>query len=153
MSELQAALGLAQLERLDKLLAARARVAGLYAERLGAIGAAPAGEPDPDGLVLPCHDRGEERRSWFVYPVQLPAGTDRDAVIASLAEAGIQSKAYLPCVHLMPFYRERFGFKEGRFPVAEAVARRSLALPFFGAMDEGQVEQVCGVLGSALGLD
>jgi perosamine synthetase len=152
LSELQAALGLAQLERLDELLAARARVAGLYAEGLDAIGAAPAGEGDPDGFILPCADRGEERRSWFVYPVQLSVGTDRDAVIASLAEAGVQSKAYLPCVHLMPFYRERFEFAEGRFPVAERVAERSLALPFFGAMSEDQVERVCSAVESTLSL-
>jgi perosamine synthetase len=152
MAELQAALGLGQLERLDDLLAARARVAGLYAERLGALGAAPAGDGDPEGLLLPCADRGRERRSWFVYPVQLPAGADRDAVIASLDAEGVQSKAYLPCVHLMPFYRERFGFSEGRFPVAEEVASRSLALPFFGAMVEAEVERVSAALASALGL-
>jgi perosamine synthetase len=152
LSELQAALGLAQLERLDELLAARARVAGLYAEGFDAIGAAPAGEGDPDGFILPCADRGEERRSWFVYPVQLPVRTDRDAVIASLAASGVQSKAYLPCVHLMPFYRERFGFAEGRFPVAEGVAERSLALPFFGAMSEDQVERVCSAVESTLSL-
>jgi perosamine synthetase len=153
MSELSAALGLAQLERIDQLLATRARVASLYGERLGKLGGSPAGEGDPDGLVLPCPDRGKERRSWFVYPVRLPAGADRGAVIRSLAEAGIQSKAYLPCVHLMPYYRERFGFRPGQFPVAEAVSERSLALPFFGEMGEAQVEQVARELASALRFD
>ena len=78
LTELQAALGIAQLERADALLGERARVAALYGERLAAIGASPAGEGDPDGLVLPCADRGAERRSWFVYVVQLPEGADRD---------------------------------------------------------------------------
>jgi perosamine synthetase len=133
------------------MLADRVRVAGLYAERLGAMGAAPAGEGDPDGLVLPCADRGEERRSWFVYVLQLPEGADRDAVIAALAADGVQSKAYLPCIHLLPFYRERFGFREGEFPVAERVAERSLALPFFTAMGEAEVERVAGALAAALG--
>jgi perosamine synthetase len=150
ISDLQAALGVAQLERLDDLLADRARVAALYAEGLGRLGGAPAGEGDAEGLVLPCADRALRRRSWFVYPVRVPAGTDRDAVIAALAATGIQSKAYLPCVHLMPFYRERFGFREGLFPVAEEVARRSLSLPFFGAMTEAQVARVCEALASAL---
>jgi perosamine synthetase len=150
LTDLAAALGVGQLEKLDKMLAARARVAGMYRERLEAAGAATAGDGDPDGLVLPCADRGEERRSWFVYVVQLPAGADRDAVIAALGRSGIESKAYLPCIHLMPFYRERFGFTGGEFPVAERVGERSVALPFFPAMTEAEVERVCGALAGAL---
>jgi perosamine synthetase len=150
ITELQAALGIAQLERADALLGERTRVASLYADALGGLEAAPAGEGDPDGLVLACADRGAARRSWFVYVVQLPTGCDRDGVIASLAERGIDSKAYLPCIHLMPHYRDRFGFQEGQFPVAEAVSRRSLALPFFTAMGEAEVDRVVGALGDAL---
>ncbi len=153
LTDLQSALGVAQVERADELLAARARVAALYADALGALGAAPAGEGDPDGLVLGCPDRGQARRSWFVYVLQLPAGADRDAVMASLAGEGIDSKAYLPCIHLMPHYREQFGFREGQFPVAEAVSARSLALPFFTAMGEAEVERVAGALAGALGRD
>ena len=83
--------------------------------------------------------------------VQLPEEADRDAVIASLAGQGIESKAYLPCIHLLPFYRERFGFEGGEFPVAERAAGRSLALPFFTAMSDGEVERVCAALAVALG--
>src|SRR3954451_14324904 len=151
LTDLQSALGVAQVERADELIAARDRVAALYANALGALGAAPAGEGDPDDLVLGCPDRWEGRRSWFVYVLQLPAGTDRDAVMASLAGEGIDSKAELPCIHLMPHYRERFGFRDGQFPVAEAVSVRSLALPFFTAMGEPEVERVAGALASALG--
>jgi perosamine synthetase len=150
ITDLQAAIGIAQVERLDELLAGRAEVAAAYNERLREAGATPAGEGDPDGLVLPCNDRGDEQRSWFVYVVQLPRRADRDAVIRSLGDAGIQSKAYLPCIHTLPPYRERFGFKGGEFPVAERVAERSLALPFFTAMAEGQVERVCTALVEAL---
>ena len=131
MTDIQAALGIAQVEKADELLAARSRVAAAYTERLSAIGGAPAGEGDADGLVLPCADRGSERRSWFVYTVRVPKDYDREAVIADLAQRGIASKAYLPCIHLMPHYRDRFGFSGGEFPVAEDVAERSLALPFF----------------------
>ncbi len=151
MTDVQAALGIAQVERLDELLSARSEVAAGYAEALSAAGAAAAGEGDPDGLVLPCADRGDEQRSWFVYPVQLPKAADRGAVVEALAAAGIPSKAYLPCIHTMPPYKERFGFGGGEFPVAEAVAARSLALPFFGSMTEGQVERVCTALAGALG--
>jgi perosamine synthetase len=151
MTDVQAALGVAQVEKADDLLAARSRVAAAYTERLSAIGGAPAGEGDADGLVLPCADRGSERRSWFVYTVRVPADYDREAVIGDLAQRGIQSKAYLPCIHLMPHYRERFGFRGGEFPIAEEVAERSLALPFFPAMSESQVELVTEALAEGLG--
>jgi perosamine synthetase len=136
LSDIAAAIGVAQLERIDALLAERGRVAALYAERLGAV----------EELDLPRPDLGNTRRSWFVYVVQLPTDTDRDGVIRTLAERGIASKAYLPCIHLQPFYRERFGFRGGEFPVAERVAARSLALPFFTGMTEPQVERVCDAL-------
>jgi perosamine synthetase len=151
LSDLQAAIGIAQVERLDELLNARDNVAALYRERLTQLGAAPAGEDEDHDIVLPCENRGDERRGWFVFVVQLPEGADREAVISSLADQGIESKAYLPCIHLLPPYRDRFGFKGGEFPVAERVSRRSLALPFFTSMTEGQVDRVCTALGEALG--
>ncbi len=150
LTELQAALGVAQLERIDGLLADRARVAGLYGEQLAAIDGSPAGEGDPDGLVLACGDRGAERRSWFIYAVLLPAAADRDAVIGELARHGIEAKAYMPCIHLLPHFRERFDLRQGQFPVAEEASSRLVALPFFGAMGEAQVERVTAALGAAL---
>ena len=150
LTEIQAAIGVAQLERLDEQLQRRAEVAGLYRAALAELGGAPAGEGDPDGLVLPCVDRGDERRSWFVYCIQLPEEAERGAVIAALGERGVASKAYLPCIHTMPRYRERFGFSGGEFPVAERVAARSLALPFFADLSEAEVDRVCSALGAAL---
>ena len=81
-------------------------------------------------------------RGWFVYVVQLPHGIDRDTTIGALRERGVQSKPYLPAIHLMSFYRERFGHREGEFPICEDVAARSVALPFFPEMTEGQVARV-----------
>jgi len=151
LTELQAALGVAQLERLDDLLAARSRVATMYGERLAALDyGAPAGEGDDSGLVLPCGDRGRERRSWFIYGVRLPSGADRDAVVGDLDQRGVEAKAYMPCIHLMRHYRERFGFREGQFPVAEDASARLLALPFFPGISEGQVDRVCEALSEAL---
>jgi perosamine synthetase len=141
LTDTSAAIGLAQLERAEEILARRAELARLYGERLA----------DVEGLTLPCDDRGAERRSWFVYVVQLPEHADRDAAIAGLAQRGIAAKPYLPCIHLMPFYRERFGFAGGEFPVAESFAERSLGLPFFTAMSEEQVDRVAGALAAALG--
>jgi perosamine synthetase len=149
LSDVAAAIGVAQLERLDDLLAARARVGAAYNDRLAELGA-PAGAGDPEGLVLPCADRGEERRSWFVYAVRLPTAADRDAVAADLAQRGVQAKAYMPSIHLMPHFRERFGLREGMFPVAEDASERLLSLPFFPGMTEGQVERVCEALDEAL---
>jgi perosamine synthetase len=151
LTELQAALGVAQLERIEELLESRRRVAAAYTERLASLdGGAPAGEGDPDGLVLPCTDQGDERRSWFVYAVRVPAGADRDAVIAALAQRGIEAKAYMPAIHLMPHYRDRFGYRNGQFPVAEDASDRLLALPFFPAITEGQIDRVCEAVGEAL---
>jgi perosamine synthetase len=140
LSDLAAALGVAQVEKLDSLLECRAAVARMYAERLAGI----------EGLPTPIAGRGSEVRSWFVYTVRLPQGADRDATIARLAERGVASKAYLPCIHLFPHLRE-LGYREGQFPVAEAASADSLALPFFPAMGEEQVERVCQELAAALG--
>jgi perosamine synthetase len=141
LSDLACAIGLAQLERLDDMLAARARVAARYGEALAGI----------EGLGLPCPDTGGNVRGWFVYVVQVPHGHDRDDVIRALRDHGIQSKPYLPAIHLMSFYRETFGHREGEFPVCEDVAARSVALPFFPELTDGQVERVAHVLASALG--
>jgi perosamine synthetase len=132
LDDISCALGVAQLERLDELLAERARVAGLYAEALAGV----------EGLALPCPDEGGDVRSWFVYVVQLPRGVDRDATVVAMRERGVDTKPYLPAIHLMSFYRERFGHRDGEFPVCEDVATRSLALPFFPQLTEAQVEQV-----------
>jgi perosamine synthetase len=90
-------------------------------------------------------------RGWFVYPVALPRGADRDATIRGLRERGVQSKPYLPAIHLMSYYREAFGHRPGEFPVCEDVAARSLALPFHPQLSEGQVARVAEALAAALG--
>ena len=136
LSDIACALGIAQLQRLDEMLAARARVAELYRAALAEV----------EGLQLPCADRDGDARGWFVFVVQLPPGVDRDETVRALAERGIQSKPYLPAIHLMSFYRERFGHRPGEFPVCEDVAARSLALPFFPAMSEGQIARVSAQL-------
>ena len=144
LSDLACAIGLAQLDRLDDMLAARARVAGCYREALAPLAA-------ECGLELPCEDAGGDRRGWFVFVVQLPRGVDRDGTILALRELGVQSKPYLPAIHLMSFYRERFGHRPGEFPVCEDVAARSVALPFFPELSEGQVARVAEALERVLG--
>jgi perosamine synthetase len=140
LDDLSCALGLAQLERLDELLAGRARVAARYSEALAHV----------EGVERPCPDEDGDRRGWFVYVVQLPRGTDRDATVLALRARGVDSKPYLPAIHLLSFYRERFGHREGEFPVCEDVAHRSLALPFYPELTDGEVEQVVEALREVL---
>jgi perosamine synthetase len=139
LSDLAAALGVAQLERLDAMLSRRSAVASLYEQGLAEM----------EGVATPIATRGKERRSWFIYPVRLAEEIDRDAVVARLGERGVASKAYLPCIHLFPHLREH-GWREGQFPVAEAASACSLALPFFPAMTESQVARVCEALAESL---
>lgn len=141
LSDIASAIGLVQLGRLEAMLDGRASVAARYRETLAGI----------EGLQLPCEDTGGDRRGWFVFVVQVPGDVARDDVVRSLREQGVQSKPYLPAIHLMSFYRERFGHREGEFPVCEDVAARSLALPFFPHMSDGQVSFVADALRNALG--
>lgn len=139
MSDVTAAIGVAQVSRLDELLAGRAEVACMYLGRLAGI----------PGLELPAPDQAPARRSWFVFPVRLPEGIDRDGVIRRLGEQGIPAKAYLPSIHLFPHLAE-LGYREGQFPVAESVAARSLALPFHAGLDEGDIDRVATALAESL---
>jgi perosamine synthetase len=141
LSDIACAVGIAQMQRLEGMLQDRALVASLYRAALAEI----------EGVVLPCEDSGGNRRGWFVFVVQLPRDVDRDGVVRRLLELGVQSKPYLPAIHLMSFYRERFGHEPGEFPVCEDVAARSIALPFFPGLSPGEVEQVAAALRVALG--
>jgi perosamine synthetase len=133
LTDLASALGLCQLERLDGLLARRAEIARLYGE---ALRDAPVELPPG-------------RDSWFVYVVRVPQGVDRDAVIVRMREQGVDAKPYLPAIHLYRFYRD-MGFREGQFPICEDVAARSLALPFFPQLTEGEIAQVTAAVNGAV---
>jgi perosamine synthetase len=100
-------------------------------------------------VEAPLASRGREVRSWFVYVVRLADEVDRDAVIRELRDRGIDSKSYLPSVHLFPHIAE-LGYLKGQFPVAEAASAHSLALPFFPSLGEGQIERVCTELAAAV---
>ena len=142
LSDIACALGVAQLQRLDELLAGRERVAGLLPR-----GAAPR---SPE-VTPPCHDHDGARRGWFVYVIQLPRGVDRDDTVRALARRGVPAKPYFPAIHLMTFYRERFGHRP------KASSRSARTCPparsrcrSFPAMTEGQVAQVAEALTAVL---
>jgi perosamine synthetase len=140
LSDVSAAIGLAQVEKLDEILPRRAAVARVYTELLR----------DLEGVELPLADDADHERSWFVYVVALPDNATRERVIATFERAGIGYNRYLPTIHLQPYMRERYGFREGLCPVAEDVSSRTLALPFFTSLEREQQERVVEVLRSAL---
>jgi perosamine synthetase len=141
LSDVAAAIGLGQLEKLDTILAARAEVAARYGALLSTI----------PGLELPCADDPEHERSWFVYVVALPAESIREDVIRTLADRGVQTARYLPCIHLQPYMQQRFGYRVGLCPVAEEMASRTLALPFHARLSADDQEYVVDSLRAALG--
>jgi perosamine synthetase len=131
LSDVHAAIGVAQIERLDWMQDARARIAGMYQDRMAGI----------DG-VTPMYE-GPQRRSWFVYAPRLDGDLDRDRIIGRLEADGVSAKPYLPCIHLQPYYREDHGHVPGELPVTEAISASTIALPFFCEMTDEQVERVC----------
>jgi len=136
LDEMNAAVGLAQLGRIEELLTKRDRVAGWYNERLKGL----------DGVETPFIAPTTTRMSWFVYVVRLAPKINRNVVMHSLETYGIPSRPYFTPIHLQPFYVQRFGYQRGDFPVTEALADTCLALPFSGVMTEEQVDYVCETL-------
>lgn len=136
LDELSAALGVAQVGRLEELLQKREQVARMYNERL----------KDMPGVCLPYLANTTTRMSWFIYVVRLANQIDRQQVMAKLEQQGIPSRPYFSCIHLQPFYQKKYGFKTGDFKVAESVARSTLALPFHGNMSEAEIDYVCAGL-------
>jgi perosamine synthetase len=139
-TDLQAAVGIAQLEKLDRALELRSAAAARYAELLA----------DVDGVELAPADDADHRRSWFVYVVALAPEVDRARLMADLRELGVDAAEYVPCIHLQSYMREAFGFSEGLCPVAEEISSRTMALPFYPEIDPGDQEYVVDALRSAL---
>ena len=142
LSDINCALGLAQMERIEELLDGRRRVADLYNERLHEVEdvRVPDGSPDV-------------RISWFVYVIRLAeqyTRDDRDEVLDRLRERGIGCSNYFSPIHLQPFYRADFGYGPGDFPVTERVAERTIALPFYNRMTEAEVDYVVRQLSQIL---
>ncbi|HEY4740063.1 MAG TPA: DegT/DnrJ/EryC1/StrS family aminotransferase [Candidatus Acidoferrales bacterium] len=143
LSEMNCALGISQLSRIDEILAARARVAGFYDNAF----------EDCFDVIPPRLSEPGSTVSWFVYVVQLGDDfdrDDRDSVIATLKQQGIGCRNYFPPIHLQPLYQNMFGFGPGDFPVAEHAAERTIALPFFNRLSEEEVRFVCQSLANAM---
>jgi perosamine synthetase len=140
LDDIAAAIGIAQLEKLDRILAQRSAAAARYAKLLAEV----------DGVETLLDDDAGHRRSWFVYVVKLDDGVDREHVMARLVGQGVAAKVYLPCIHLQDYMRERYGFRQGLCPVAEHASRRTLALPFYTGIEAADQERVVDALAAAL---
>ena len=133
LSEINCALGLAQLERLDEILQKRERVAQMYNDRLKEV----------EGVEIP-YVSPDVKLSWFVYVVRLAEGytqEDRDRILQELKARGVSCSNYFPPIHLQPFYCE-LDYREGDFPITERVASRTIALPFYNNLSEREVDYV-----------
>jgi perosamine synthetase len=143
MSDIHAAVGVAQMRRFEDILTRRQNVATAYLRRLAA---------NPH-LILPTVDE-QSVMSWFVFVVRLATGytgEERDRIIRGMRNHDVGAADYFPCIHLQPFYRKQFGFSEGAFPIAESVAQRTIALPFYNDLAERDIELVAQTLDVMIG--
>jgi len=143
ISDINCALGIGQLERLDEILEKRETVAQMYNERL----------KDMVGVKIP-YVAPQVKMSWFVYVIRLGDSytkEDRDGILQKLNEKGIGCSNYFPPIHLQPFYRKMFGYKEGDFPITEKISKSTVALPFYNNLTEEEIDYVCRSLKEILG--
>jgi len=133
LTNIAAAIGTAQMERLDAILERKRQIADLYRENLG------------NGVLTFQQLPADVESSNWLVSLLLPEGCDRDAVMANLAENQIDSRPVFYCAHHMPMYRS-----ESAFPVAEAIARRGISLPSYPTMTDEDVTRVARALSHAV---
>ncbi len=138
LSDLQCALGLAQLTRLADWVKARQAIAAWYEEALARMSA-----------VIPLKTRSDRTNSHHLYVVKLAAGIERDAVFLRLRTVGIGANVHYSPVYLHSFYRNK-GYERGIAPVAETVSGQILTLPMFPGMEQGDVSRVVEALAGAV---
>lgn len=138
LSDINCALGIAQLGRIGEIIAERDRVYQAYRSRL-----------EPESRVKLQQSGPDQTISRFVFVIRLAdtyESADRDRILNALRERGIQCSNYFAPIHLQPFYVERFGFAPGAFPICEALAARTIALPFHHELTKSDIDRVCETL-------
>lgn len=136
IDEMSAAMGASQMTRLDSILSKREQVAAWYEARLSEI----------PGVETPFIESFTTRMSWFVYVIRFDKKISRDEMAKKLDARGIPVRPYFLPIHLQPYIVDKFGYKEGDYPVTEDLGKRGLAIPFSGVMTEEQVDVVCEIL-------
>jgi dTDP-4-amino-4,6-dideoxygalactose transaminase len=141
ITDIQCALGLSQLRKLDRFVARRRGLVARYREALAELA---------DDLILPMEEAGSIS-SYHLLVARIRGGAARRRrVFDALAARGIRCQVHYIPVHLQPWYREHVGTREGDFPRAEAFYADCLSLPLFPAMADRDVDRVAGALGTAL---
>ncbi len=141
MSDINAALGIAQLERIEEIIQKRERVATWYQEMLA----------DDDRIVVPKAE-ANCKISWFVFVVRLKESyiAKRNDILKAMLAEGIQVSNYFPPVTLQPFIAKKFGYKDGDFAIADKVCKSTIALPFYNNLSKDEVSLVCETLKKCL---
>ena len=133
LSDINCALGIAQMERLKELLKKREKIAGLHHKYLSPI----------EEIILPPQGDARIKRSWFVYVIRLNESfseRQRNELIEKLRAKGSDCNVYFPAIHLQPFYKSQFKYKKGDYPVTEMVCGRTIALPFYNDLSEKKIK-------------
>ncbi len=130
ITDLQCALGLSQLKRLDSFVERRRQIAELYNKAFASS----------DELIVPAQ-KSTAHSSWHLYMLRLRS-LNRKRVFETLREAGLGVNVHYIPVHLQPYYQQTFGFREGDFPKAEACYQGAITLPLYAAMSDEDVETV-----------
>ena len=142
ISDLNCALGIAQMKRIDEIITKRAKVAKMYHDKLSGV----------DEIIIP-YVSPDVKMSWFVYVVRLEKTFrrgQRDKILSGLRRNGIECNNYFPPIHLQPFYQKMFGYKKGDFPITESVAERTIALPFYNNLSKEQIDYIVNNLKNML---
>ena len=143
LSDINCALGIVQLSRIEQIKAKRKQVAKWYQEMLA----------DDERIIVPT-EPADCDMSWFVFVVRLTDNftrQQRDRILERMQERGIQVSNYFPPVHLQPFMARQYGYKEGDFPITEKACKSTIALPFYNNLSRDQVATVCKTLKDAIG--
>lgn len=140
LSELNAALGVVQMDRLDEILDKRDGIAEKYSIKLR----------DKEGVTAPFIPPQATKMSWFVYVVRLDGSIDRDEVMQYLLDNGVACRPYFTPIHLQPYFRKLFGYEEGDFPITEQIAASTIALPFYNNLQEEQMDYVVTMLNKGI---
>ncbi len=142
LSDINCAMGIVQLSRIEEFVAKRRKVAEMYQDILG----------EENRLTVPAEPAGA-RMSWFVFVVRLNKEyklDQRNAILKKMLEKGVQVSNYFPPLHLQPFMVKEYGFKKGDFPITESVSERTIALPFHNNLSRQEIEIVCAALKDSL---
>ena len=130
LDEMSASLGITQLKKLDWMISEKQKIAAWYGKYLG----------ENKNILLP-QTAPERTHSWFVYVIRVTNGKRND-LLQHLSEQKIQTKPYLPVIHLQPFMKKMFGYKKKSFPIAEKISSETLALPFYIGLTEQDIKHI-----------